>query len=110
MIAVTKGVNLLAPSSVHWEISNAFSAMLKRKAITLQQALQSIEDYRQIPLRFLDVEITDSLRLAAELNIYAYDAYLLRCAHQKYKAPLLSLDVRLLELAKQKSIAIVRIG
>jgi predicted nucleic acid-binding protein len=108
LIAVTKGVNLIAPSSVHWEIGNAFSAMLKRKAITLQQALQSIESYHQIPLRFLDVELTDSLRLATELNIYAYDAYLLRCA-QKYRAPLLSLDVRLLELAKQKNIAVVRL-
>ncbi len=83
LIAVTKGVSLIAPSSVHWEISNAFSAMLKRKAVTLQQALQAIGSYHQIPLRFLDVELTDSLRLAAELNIYAYDAYLLRCA-QKY--------------------------
>jgi predicted nucleic acid-binding protein len=106
LIAVTQGVNLIAPPSVHWEISNAFSAMLKRKAITLQQALQSIETYHQIPLRFVEVELSDSLRLAAELNIYAYDAYLLRCA-EKYKAPLLSLDARLLELAKQKNMTVV---
>jgi predicted nucleic acid-binding protein len=28
LIRATQGVDLLAPSSVHWEIANAFSAML----------------------------------------------------------------------------------
>ena len=31
LIKLTKNVELLAPKSVHWEIGNAFSAMLKKK-------------------------------------------------------------------------------
>jgi len=38
LIELTIGTNLLSPHSVHWEIGNAFSAMLKRNRITLSQA------------------------------------------------------------------------
>ena len=30
LVQLTQNVDLIAPSSVHWEIGNAFSAMLKR--------------------------------------------------------------------------------
>ena len=53
LIDLTKGADLLAPPSVHWEVGNAFSAMLKRRRITLAQALQAIQVYRQIPIRFV---------------------------------------------------------
>lgn len=49
------------------------------------------------------------MQIAADLNIYAYDAYLLRCA-LKYKAPLLSLDDKLLRLAKANRIAVVEVA
>ncbi|MEZ4527386.1 MAG: type II toxin-antitoxin system VapC family toxin [Desulfobacterales bacterium] len=105
IIEATQGAELIAPPSVHWEIGNAFSSMLKRKLITGDQALKCLEIYRQIPIHFEDVELDESLRLAAELNIYAYDAYLLRCA-LKYSAPILTLDKRMRFLAKQKFIDI----
>jgi predicted nucleic acid-binding protein len=73
--------------------------MLKQKRITLHQALKAIEVYRRIPVRPVEVELEVSLKTAAELNIYAYDAYLLRCAI-KYNAPLISLDKNLIELAQ----------
>ncbi|MFA6980539.1 MAG: type II toxin-antitoxin system VapC family toxin [Ignavibacteriaceae bacterium] len=38
LIRVTVGEDLLAPSSLHREIGNAFSAMFKRNRITLEQA------------------------------------------------------------------------
>ena len=34
LLQATLGAELLAPPSVHWEIGNAFSAMLKRNKIT----------------------------------------------------------------------------
>ena len=43
LVELTRGTDLIAPHSVHWEISNAFSAMLKRKRITLEQALRAID-------------------------------------------------------------------
>jgi predicted nucleic acid-binding protein len=106
LIAATREANLIAPASIHWEIGNAFSAMLKRGRITLEQALQAIELYQEIPVRFVEVELAEAIQLAAELNIYAYDAYLLRCA-AKYRAPLLTLDQQLAVVAKQKGIRVL---
>lgn len=100
LVTATTGADLIAPCSVNWEIGNAFSAMLRRRRITLQQALDAIKVYETISIRFLDVELRQSLEIAAKLNIYAYDAYLIQCA-LKCKSPLLSLDRNLINSARQ---------
>jgi predicted nucleic acid-binding protein len=46
--------------------------------------------------------------LAHELNLYAYDAYLLRCA-VKYNAPLLSLDRGLIRAAQTLNALIIEV-
>ena len=108
LIAMTSGAELVAPLSVHWEIGNAFSAMLRRKRVNVEQALQAIDIYLGIPIRFVEVELIDSLQLAHELNLYAYDAYLIRCA-EKYRLPLLTLDTKLAEMAKIKKIQVLEV-
>ena len=109
LVAMTNEAELIAPLSVHWEIGNAFSSLLKRKRVTIDEALQAIEIYLQIPVRFVEVELTDSLELANEFGIYAYDAYLLRCA-EKYRLPLLTLDNRLVQVAKDKKIQVLEVA
>jgi len=101
LVALTSEAELIAPLSVHWEIGNAFSSLLKRKRLTLKEVLHAIDIYLQIPVRFVEVELTESLELAKELGLYAYDAYLLRCA-AKYRLPLLTLDRRLAKATKKK--------
>jgi predicted nucleic acid-binding protein len=91
LVALTAQADLLAPHFVHWEIGNAFSAMLKRERITVERAIQALQIYRHIPIRFVEVELDETLRIAHAQRIYAYDGYLTRCA-EKYGAPLLSLD------------------
>lgn len=108
LVALTTDAELIAPLSVHWEIGNAFSALLKRKRVTLDDALQAIEIYLQIPVRFVEVELTESLELASELRLYAYDAYLLQCA-LKYHLPLLTLDNKLAQAAKAKRIQVLEV-
>lgn len=108
LVELTRGADLLAPPSVHWEIGNAFSAMLKRNRITLAQALRAIEVYQRIPVRFADVELEGSLTIAAQLNLYAYDAYLIRCA-LKYNAPLISLDRKLVRVAQQVNAKVIEV-
>jgi predicted nucleic acid-binding protein len=76
---------------LHWEIGNAFSAMLKRERITLEQAKTAIEIYEQISLNLIDVDLTQALELASRLNIYAYDAYIIACALNQ-NCSLLTLD------------------
>jgi len=109
LIKVTNEAELIAPLSVHWEIGNAFSSLLKRRRITLEEALQAVEVYLQIPVRFVEVEITESLELAHELDLYAYDAYLLRCA-AKYRLPLLTLDRKLTQAAKAKKVQVLEVA
>ena len=108
LVGLTKGAELVAPASVHWEIGNAFSAMLKRNRIDLAQALKAIEAYHRIPIRFIDVELEDTLAIAAQHAVYAYDAYLIRCA-LKFNAPLLSLDKRLLQAAQQAGARVIEV-
>jgi predicted nucleic acid-binding protein len=108
LVALTGEAELIAPLSVHWEMGNAFSSLLKRKRITLEEALQAIDIYLQIPVRFVEVELTESLELADELSLYAYDAYLLRCA-SKYHLPLLTLDGRLAQAAKEKKVQVLEV-
>lgn len=91
IVAATVGVELIAPISVHFEVGNAFSAMLKRRRITLNQCITALAAYEQIPIRLVDIELQASLRIADQLGIYAYDAYLIRCA-TRYRAPILTLD------------------
>ncbi len=109
LIELTRGADLLAPASVHWEIGNAFSAMLKRNRIQLEQVLQAITAYRQIPIRYVDVELGDALEIAAQYGTYAYDAYLIRCG-LKFNAPLLSLDRGLLQAAGQAGVHVIEVA
>jgi predicted nucleic acid-binding protein len=109
LVAMTNEATLIAPLSVHWEIGNAFSSLIKRKRVTIDEALQAIEIYLQIPVRFVEVELTESLELADELGLYAYDAYLLRSA-EKYRFPLLTLDARLIRAAKERKIQVLEVA
>ncbi|MBC8448595.1 MAG: type II toxin-antitoxin system VapC family toxin [Chloroflexi bacterium] len=108
LIELTQGNDLIAPHSVHWEIGNAFSAMLRRKRITVEQALNAVEVYRRIPIRFVDVELEESLKIADTLGIYAYDAYLIQCA-LKYHAPLISLDGNLISAARRMKTKVLEV-
>ncbi|MBK6324740.1 MAG: type II toxin-antitoxin system VapC family toxin [Chloroflexi bacterium] len=108
LVQLTQDVDLIAPHSIRWEIGNAFSAMLKRRRITVEDAIRAIELYQKIPVRFVDVEIEEAIRLADALNIYAYDAYLVRCAI-KYNSPLLSLDEGLVQSAKSAKAQVLEV-
>lgn len=100
LIAVTRSTTLLAPSSLPWEVGNALSAAMRRNRLTHEQAQTAINVYRQIPIRLVDVDLVDAVGLAAELKIYAYDAYVLQTARYA-GCPLLTLDARQRELATQ---------
>ncbi len=105
LIEMTEGADLTAPSSLHWEIGNAFSAMMKRKKVSRKKALAAIVSYSEIPIRFSDIELETALELSAELNIFAYDAYIIGCA-LKHKYPILSLDKGLEDAARKAGAAV----
>jgi predicted nucleic acid-binding protein len=108
IIQATQTASLIAPASIHWEIANAFSAMFRRSRLSLEEAITALAVYKQIPIRFVEVELEESLQIAYQVNIYAYDAYLLRCA-QKQKSPVLFLDKALLTLARQLKLQVIEV-
>jgi predicted nucleic acid-binding protein len=108
LIKITQGSNLIAPSSLHWEVGNAFTAMFKRKKLTLNKAIKALNFYQQIPLRFIDISLKEAIEIGHELGIYAYDAYFIVCA-KKLNIPLLSLDSSLLRTAEKMEIKTMEI-
>jgi len=99
IIELTFGNTLIGPGSIPWEIGNAFSAMFKQKRLTLGEAEKGLSIFNSIPIRYVDPDLPKALLLSKQGNIYAYDAYFLDCAI-RYKAPLLTLDKKLMESAQ----------
>lgn len=106
LVELTQGHYLLVPASVHWEVGNALSAMLKRGRITGLQAQACLLAYQQIPLTKIEVDLATAVELAGRFQIYAYDAYLLTCALAQ-RTPLLTLDRALIATAKQLNIEVL---
>jgi len=100
IVELTSGHTLIGPGCVPWEVGNAFSAMLKQRRLGVAEAQRGLEILDAIPLRYVTVDLKHALSIAAETNMYAYDAYFLDCA-LRHSAPLLTLD-RSLRLAAQK--------
>ena len=98
----------MAPASVHWEVGNALSALLKRRRIARGDLQQVLEAYERIPIRFLEVDLALALEIAAEHGLYAYDAYLVTCALAQ-RAPLLTLDQALGRAADAAGVPLVEL-
>jgi predicted nucleic acid-binding protein len=98
IIEITLGNTLIGPGSIPWEIGNAFTAMFKQDRLTLEEAEKGLSIFKSIPLRYVETDFFNAVKLSKEINIYAYDAYFLDCAI-KYKSPLLTLDKKLKEAA-----------
>ena len=108
IILATQDASLIAPESMHWEIGNAFSAMFKRRLITLEQATSALQIYNDIQIRYMPIELEQALVIASRFSIYAYDAYVIECA-LLYKSPLLTLDAQLAGIAERNGVKVIRI-
>jgi predicted nucleic acid-binding protein len=108
LIRVTKGADLLAPPSLHWELGNALAAQLRRGRLTLDQAHKLVQSYVSIPMQFADVSLESALEIAVERGIYAYDAYMIACA-ETYRCPLLTLDRGLEKAAREAGVEVVEV-
>ena len=108
IVELTQDVDLSAPASVHWEIGNALSAMLKRGRMNTVQATRVLKNYEMIPIRFVEVSLLESIQISAERKIYAYDAYLIACARDQ-RCRLISLDKALLQAAKDSGVKTVEV-
>lgn len=108
LISQTAEAELAAPASLHWEIGNALSAMLKRKRLTIEEAHKALQSYEQIPLRLVEIGLGEALAISANQGIYAYDAYFIVCALQLSSA-IITLDGGLSAAAKRLGIEVMEV-
>ncbi|MDI6803409.1 MAG: type II toxin-antitoxin system VapC family toxin [Bacteroidota bacterium] len=108
LIDLTRGAHLFAPESIKWEVGNAFSLMLKRKRVTLEQAMRALNIFESISLMWIEIDLNQALKIAYKLGIYAYDAYVI-CGALSNAYPLLSLDKGLLRNAQKLNVKIVEV-
>ena len=106
VIALTADALVTAPEILPYEVGNALWAMVKRCRLTDAEALLVEKATRRIPVRLVDVDVQASLELAFEHEIYAYDAYFLRCALE-LSQPLLTLDSRMQHVAQRLGIQLL---
>lgn len=99
IVEITTGNSLIGPGSIPWEIGNAFSSMLKKKRLTLKEAQKGLAIFQSIPIRYVEADFYNVLKLSNNTKMYAYDAYFLDCAI-RHKAPLLTLDHHLKKAAQ----------
>ena len=103
IIEVTTGNTLIGPGSIPWEIGNAFSAMFKQDKLTLEDAQKGISIFKSIPLRYIESDFFQAVKISKQAKMYAYDAYFLDCAI-RHKSPLLTLDQKLKTSAQNLNI------
>lgn len=109
LIRLTEGVELLSPSSLPVEVGNAFSAMFKRRRISLSDAKAAVEAYKRIAIRLTTIDLEHALDLSHQLGIYAYDSYLIACSLQS-RSPLLTLDGGLRDAARQVGVEVLEVA
>jgi predicted nucleic acid-binding protein len=109
LIRLTEGVELISPSSLPVEVGNAFSAMFKRRRISLEGAKAAVEAYQRIAIRLTAIDLGQALELSHRLGIYAYDAYLIACS-LRHRSPLLTVDGGLRDAARQVGVEVLEVA
>ena len=106
IITLTSGSEIFSPEILPYEIGNALSAMVKRKRITKKEALSAQNRANSIPVRLVNIDTYQALKLAIKYNIYAYDAYFLQGA-KTLSHPLITLDKRMKQVANELNIELL---
>lgn len=108
IIKLTTDASISAPEILPYEVGNALSVMVKRKRLTMAEALKAHKAVNLIPVRLVGVDVLASIKIAAEHGIYAYDAYFLQCA-RFYSLPLLTLDKRMKQVAEDLGLQVLEL-
>jgi predicted nucleic acid-binding protein len=108
LIAVTAGATLCVPPSVPWEVGNALASLIKQRRLTALDARRIVRSYERIPLREVGIDLGRAVQTAAELGLYAYDAYLLEAARVR-QCGLLTLDRTLTRAAQAAKVSVIEV-
>lgn len=106
IIQLTAGHDLIAPDVLPFEIGNALTAMMKKKALKKREVISAWAVVQQIPVDLRSTDIKMALKIATQFNIYAYDAYFLQCA-DNLRSPLLTLDLGMKRVARKMGVTVL---
>ena len=98
IVKITENTELLAPAMLPYEIGNALTRLKKRQILEDKQIFSVYRDFMKIPLRLLEADIENALKIACKYTLYAYDAYYLEIAG-RLNLPLLTLDTAMKKIA-----------
>ena len=108
LLMATQGAALWAPPSVPWELGNALASLVKRRRLSTADARTVVHGFEQIPLHHVAIDLGRAIQLAADLGIYAYDAYLLEATRVRGCA-LLTLDRALARAAEATGLDVLEV-
>ena len=108
LISLTSGHELVAPEVLPFEIGNSLSAMVKRGRLTQEESFAVYDIIKQVPVELRKVDIRQSIRIATEYKIYAYDAYWLECA-RKINCSIITLDKQMRMVARDMGLKIIEV-
>jgi len=106
IIRFTVGKELVAPEVLPFEVGNALTAMVKKRALDPNEVISAWNVVQTIPVELRRIDIQAALGLAVRFNIYAYDAYFIECA-LSLRCPILTLDHRMKMVARDVGIRIL---
>ena len=106
IIQFTVGKELAAPEVLPFEIGNALTAMVNKRALDPNEVISAWNVVQTIPVELRRIDIQAALGLAVRFNIYAYDAYFIECA-LSLRCPILTLDHRMKMVARDVGIRIL---
>ena len=106
IVNATRNCELLAPSVMPYEIGNALTRLIKRQILDENQVIMAYNDFKKIPLRILEVDMENALKIACHYGIYAYDAYYLEIAF-RLNLPFLTLDEPMKKIAVKLNIKVL---
>jgi predicted nucleic acid-binding protein len=106
IINAARNCELLSPSVLPYEIGNALTRLKKRQILNEKQIIAAYNDFKKIPLRLLEINMENALKIACKYSIYAYDAYYLEAACRLH-LPILTLDVTMKRIASTLNLKIL---
>ena len=99
VLAATRQRRVLAADTLQFEICNALTAGLKKRRMGIAEAVEALILFRAMTIELRQASLEEAVRLAAEHNLYGYDAYVLTAARDA-GVELLTLDRRMIEVAR----------
>ena len=106
VIQLTQDAELVSPSMIPYEISNALTKMMKKNVIEKQRMLNAFNYFQKIPVKIIEIDFDKALEIAWEYKVYAYDACYLEAA-KRLNLSLLTFDKNMIKTGKELGINIL---